>query len=177
MACKRCLSSPVETGRLNLISFTRSLQRCLCWQDRRTTGGCQSVLVNKFGVSLSQYHHTMVHIANHPGINKRPVEAAVLRRQSHPIIVNLPMNPLTPARLTCWPPLVPPACLPSFTPARLLTCPYFSLPECQPARLVDTKPACLSAWQGAHLQACSTACLPECSNAGILHYQNNCPIS
>jgi hypothetical protein len=27
----------------------------------------------------------MVHISNHPGMNDRPVEAAVLRRQSHHI--------------------------------------------------------------------------------------------
>jgi hypothetical protein len=28
-----------------------------------STGGCQSTLVDKLGVSPSQYHHTMVHIA------------------------------------------------------------------------------------------------------------------
>jgi hypothetical protein len=54
------------------------------------TGGSQSALVEKLGVSPSRYHHTMVHIGNHPGINNRPVEA-VLRRQSHPIIANLPI--------------------------------------------------------------------------------------
>jgi hypothetical protein len=57
-----------------------------------STGGCKSPLVDKVGVSLSQYHHTMVHIANHTGMNNRPIEAAVLRRQSHPIIANLPIN-------------------------------------------------------------------------------------
>jgi hypothetical protein len=30
---------------------------------------------------------------NHPEMNNRPVEAAVLRRQSHPIIANLPVYP------------------------------------------------------------------------------------
>jgi hypothetical protein len=33
----------------------------------------------------------MIHIANHPGMNKRPVEAGVVRRQSHPIIAKLPI--------------------------------------------------------------------------------------
>jgi hypothetical protein len=33
----------------------------------------------------------MIHIANHPGMNKRPVEAVVVRRQSHPIIAKLPI--------------------------------------------------------------------------------------
>jgi hypothetical protein len=56
-----------------------------------STGCCQSALVNKLGVSLSQYHLTMVDIANHPGMNNRPVETAVLRRQSYPIIANLPI--------------------------------------------------------------------------------------
>jgi hypothetical protein len=32
----------------------------------------------------------MVHIADHQEMNNRPVEAAVLRRQSHTIIANLP---------------------------------------------------------------------------------------
>jgi hypothetical protein len=32
----------------------------------------------------------MAKIANHPGITKRPIEAAVLRYQSRPIIANLP---------------------------------------------------------------------------------------
>jgi hypothetical protein len=54
-----------------------------------STDDCQSAMVDKFGVSLSQYHHTAVHIANHPGMNSRPVEAAVLRRQSHTIIASL----------------------------------------------------------------------------------------
>jgi hypothetical protein len=56
-----------------------------------STGGCQSALVEKLGVSPSRYRHTMVHIANRPEMNNRPVEAAVLRRQSHPIIANLPI--------------------------------------------------------------------------------------
>jgi hypothetical protein len=104
-----------------LCPLSRSLQRCLGWQDCQTvlvaardvsadrttsqywelpemslltrppdsTDDCQSTLVDKFGVSLSQYHHTVAHIANHPGMNSRPVEAAVLRRQSHPIIASL----------------------------------------------------------------------------------------
>jgi hypothetical protein len=50
-----------------------------------STGGCQSALVDKLGVTLSQYH-----IAYHPGMNNMPVETAVLRRQSHPIIASLP---------------------------------------------------------------------------------------
>jgi hypothetical protein len=32
-----------------------------------STGSSQSALVDKLGVSPSLYHHTMVHIANHPG--------------------------------------------------------------------------------------------------------------
>jgi hypothetical protein len=56
-----------------------------------STGGCQSALVDKLGVSVSQYYHTMVHIAYHPGMNNRRVEAAVLRRQSRLIIANLPV--------------------------------------------------------------------------------------
>jgi hypothetical protein len=51
-------------------------------------GGCQSAKIDKLGVSLSQY----VIIPNHPGMNNRPVQEAVLRRQSHPIIANLPVN-------------------------------------------------------------------------------------
>jgi hypothetical protein len=57
-----------------------------------STGGCHSVLVDELGVIPSQYHYTMVHITNHPGMNERPVEAAVLRRQSHPIIANIPIQ-------------------------------------------------------------------------------------
>jgi hypothetical protein len=56
-----------------------------------STGSCQSALVDKFGVRPSRYHHIMLNIANHPEMNSRPVEAAVLRRQSHPIITNLPL--------------------------------------------------------------------------------------
>jgi hypothetical protein len=33
----------------------------------------------------------MVYIANHPETNKTPIEAAVQRRQSHPIIANVPI--------------------------------------------------------------------------------------
>jgi hypothetical protein len=54
-----------------------------------STDGCQSALVDKLGVSFSQYYHTMVHIANHQGTNNTPVKAAVMRRQSHPITTNL----------------------------------------------------------------------------------------
>jgi hypothetical protein len=45
-------------------------------------------LVEKLGVSPIQYHRTMIHIANHPGMNNIPVEATVLRRQSHPVLAN-----------------------------------------------------------------------------------------
>jgi hypothetical protein len=55
------------------------------------TGGCQSALVDKLGVSLSHYHHAMFHIANHSEMTNRPVETAVLRRQSRPIIAKLPI--------------------------------------------------------------------------------------
>jgi hypothetical protein len=61
-------------------------------------GGCQSTLLEKLVVSLSQYHHTMVHIANHLGMNSRPVEAAVLRREFHPIIANLPIHAFLPVK-------------------------------------------------------------------------------
>jgi hypothetical protein len=57
--------SATGTDRLNshfLRPFSYSLQRCLCWQDRHSSGYCQSALVDKLGVSLSQYHHTEVHI-------------------------------------------------------------------------------------------------------------------
>jgi hypothetical protein len=57
--------SPTGTDRLNshfLRPFSYSLQRCLCWQDRQSTGGRQSALADKLGVSPSWYHHTMVHI-------------------------------------------------------------------------------------------------------------------
>jgi hypothetical protein len=81
------------------------LQRCLGWQETReaardvstdrkptSTGaaiemslltgppdsseGCQSALVDKFGVS--PISSSMVHITNHPGMNRRPIKAAVL---------------------------------------------------------------------------------------------------
>jgi hypothetical protein len=55
-----------------------------------STGYCQSALVDESGVSLSRYHHSMVHIADYPGIKNRTVEAAVLRRQSRLIMANLP---------------------------------------------------------------------------------------
>jgi hypothetical protein len=51
-----------------------SLQRCLCWQD-------QSIL-----------SHLCPH-RSHPGMNNRPVDAAVLRRQSRPITTKLTTNP------------------------------------------------------------------------------------
>jgi hypothetical protein len=80
------------TDRLNS-HFLRPylLHRCLCLQYRQSTGGCQGSLVDKLGVSSSRYHHTMVHIAHHPGMNTRPVEATVLRLKSHTTITNLPM--------------------------------------------------------------------------------------
>jgi hypothetical protein len=56
-----------------------------------STDGCQSALVDELGVSPSRYHHTTVHIAITKGWILRPVKAAVLRRQSHPIITNLPI--------------------------------------------------------------------------------------
>jgi hypothetical protein len=59
---------------------------------------CQSALVNEMRVSLSQYHYTIAHIANHPGHtisqtanHNRPIEAAVLTHQSHHIVANLPI--------------------------------------------------------------------------------------
>jgi hypothetical protein len=45
--------------------------------------------VRSWPQSISSYHGPH---RNHPGMNNRPVEAAVLRRQSHPIITNLPMT-------------------------------------------------------------------------------------
>jgi hypothetical protein len=54
-----------------------------------STVGCQSALVDKLGVSFSQIIIPMVHIANHQGMNNTPVKAAVMRRQSHPITINL----------------------------------------------------------------------------------------
>jgi hypothetical protein len=70
---------------------TGGCQTCLLTGPPDSTGGCQSALVEKLGVSLRQYHHIMIHIANQLGMNSRPVEAAVLRHQSHPIIANLPV--------------------------------------------------------------------------------------
>jgi hypothetical protein len=54
-----------------------------------STGGYQRALVDKLGVTISQHRHTLVHIENRPGKN-RPVQAAALRSQSHPIIANIP---------------------------------------------------------------------------------------
>jgi hypothetical protein len=54
-----------------------------------STEGCQSTMVEKLGVSPSQYHPWSTS-QNHPGMNKRPTEAAVLRCQPRPIIANLP---------------------------------------------------------------------------------------
>jgi hypothetical protein len=65
---------------------------CLLTEPPDSTGGYHSALADKLGVSLSQYHPTMVHIANHPGMNNRPVEDVVLRCQSHLIIANLTIN-------------------------------------------------------------------------------------
>jgi hypothetical protein len=39
---------------------------------RDSTGGCRSNVADKLGVSLSQFA-SMVHIVNHPGMNKRPI--------------------------------------------------------------------------------------------------------
>jgi hypothetical protein len=58
-----------------------------------STEGCQITLVDKLGVSPSQYHHPWSTSQNHPGMNKRPIQAAVLRCQSHPIIAHLPIYP------------------------------------------------------------------------------------
>jgi hypothetical protein len=99
----------MQSGVIN--SFTHSLTRCIDILDGRTagqywwlpeicllkgpldsTGGYHSALADKLGVSLSQHHPTMVHIANHPGMNNRPIEDVVLRRQSHLIIANLTIN-------------------------------------------------------------------------------------
>jgi hypothetical protein len=55
------------------------------------TGGCQSALVDKLGVSPSQYHHPWS-TSQSPGSEKRPIEAAVLRRHSRPVIANLPID-------------------------------------------------------------------------------------
>jgi hypothetical protein len=66
-----------------------------------STGDCQSALVDKLGVSLNRYHHTMVHIANHPGMKNGPVEAAVLRRQFHSIIVILQIYQSISVSLKC----------------------------------------------------------------------------
>jgi hypothetical protein len=48
-----------------------------------STGGCQSALVDKLGDSPVPWS-----TSQSPGMNNRPVEAAVLRRQSDPIITN-----------------------------------------------------------------------------------------
>jgi hypothetical protein len=53
-----------------------------------STFGCKSALVDKLGVSLSQYHHIVFHIADLLRMNNGPVEAEFLRCQSHPIIAN-----------------------------------------------------------------------------------------
>jgi hypothetical protein len=66
--------SPSGTDRLNshfLRPLSYSLQRCLCWQDRQSTGGCQSALVDKLGVSpIKSYHGPH---RNHTGMKNRPV--------------------------------------------------------------------------------------------------------
>jgi hypothetical protein len=49
--------SPTGRNRLNshfLRPFSYSFHRCLCWQDRQSTGGCQSALVDKLGFSPSR---------------------------------------------------------------------------------------------------------------------------
>jgi hypothetical protein len=52
---------------------------------------CQSALVANLGAGPSQFHHIMVHVANHLGMKNRSVEGAVLRRQSHRITTSLPI--------------------------------------------------------------------------------------
>jgi hypothetical protein len=79
------LLSPTGTDRLNSFlcpSPTLLLVPEMYFLTGRpdSTGGCQCALVDEMGVTVSQYHHTMVHIANHPGMNSGPVEAAILRR-------------------------------------------------------------------------------------------------
>jgi hypothetical protein len=54
-----------------------------------STGGCRSALVDNFGVSPSECNHPWSTLQS-PGDEQKPVEAAVLRRQSHPIMANLP---------------------------------------------------------------------------------------
>jgi hypothetical protein len=46
--------------------------------------------VKSYPQSIPSYHGPR---RSHPGMNSRPVEAAVLRPQSHPIITNLPGGP------------------------------------------------------------------------------------
>jgi hypothetical protein len=78
----------LKSNRLNshfLLPLAPDMSRMAGLPD--STGGCQSALVDKLGVSLSHYHHAMVHMAYHPGMNNRP---AVLRRQCHPIIASVP---------------------------------------------------------------------------------------
>jgi hypothetical protein len=84
--------SPTGKDRLNslfLRPFSYSLQRCLCWQDRQSTGGCQSALVDKLGVSPSQYHHTMVHITITRGWTISPSRPQFWDTSLTPIITNL----------------------------------------------------------------------------------------
>jgi hypothetical protein len=54
-------------------------------------GGCQSALVNKLGVSPSQYHHPWSTLQITWGWTKDPQVAADLRRQSRPVIASLPI--------------------------------------------------------------------------------------
>jgi hypothetical protein len=70
---------------------TGGCQRCLLTGNQPILEAAERCLLDKLGVIPSHYHHTMVHIANRPGMEKRPVEAAVLRRHSRPIIANLPI--------------------------------------------------------------------------------------
>jgi hypothetical protein len=79
--CQRCLlTGPLDN--------TGGCQRCLPTGNQPVLGAAERCLVDKLRVIPSHCHHTMVHIANRPGMEKRPVEASVLRRHSRPIIEN-----------------------------------------------------------------------------------------
>jgi hypothetical protein len=88
---------------------TGGCHRCVCCKDRkrvlvtarhvsadRTTGQywqlpeCFGRQVRSYSQFISSYHGPH---RNHPGVNNRPVEATVLRRQSHPIRTELPIYP------------------------------------------------------------------------------------
>jgi molybdopterin converting factor small subunit len=60
-------------------------------KDKVEWNGTQQFLIYVDNVDVQNENRSTIkrNIANHPGMNNRPVEAAVLRRQSHPIIANL----------------------------------------------------------------------------------------